>query len=347
MTKRVFCVHSNLSYLCSLAVIEIERLAPESIIFLTLRDFNPPPNQYRVLKLRQIWEPQQVMYPAYLKSGLFWFIWLIKTFKFQSISLYIPNSKIFPLYLLSNISLTKEINYIDEGLLFYSNRPGKFGGKRKNHSILHFFSCLMLGKYKNNYYFLSDVNKTYAFSAKVNNHFKNVQLVNLPKIATDNFYNKEKSIILVFDGLVPLGFLTPNEYNLVLEKLAEETRKYYGNIKVYYKIHPAYYYAANERQKLQSSIMQLFSENKCEPLHENTMIENLLSMENIILLTGFSTIGFLCYENNRHYKSYLNIYLEQNLLINKINELPTDYVINATTVSNISQKAPLSSKSTS
>ncbi len=328
--EKVFCVHSNFTYLTSLSIIDKEKINASDVVFLTFRGFYPNTNKYKTYKLKQLWAiDDKISYLTYLKGVITWLIWYFSIFQTKGIEVYVPNSRLFPCYLFSKISLVRKYYYIDEGSLYYTNIKTQFEGARYKHSFLAFIFYLIKGIHKNQSYFLSGVDGTYAFWDRANNSFEKITYLkfNPSLLPSKNQLNiTEKSIILVIDGLSALHFIEHNQYMNILETITKYIQKEYSKYDLYYKMHPSYFDKPKEAVEIKELLHNRFKNQSCIEIAYHHHLEIYIGKSHIIMLTGISTIGLICYLSGSNYKSYLKLYIEHDLLSTKIKSLPDDFI---------------------
>jgi hypothetical protein len=332
--KHVFCVHSNITYLTSLAVINKEDIDNTKVVFLTFRGFKIQNTLYKSHKLKEMWsKDDNKNYVFYLKGAITWFLWYFYKFKFNTLSVYVPNSMIFSCYLFSKISLVKKYSYIDEGVLYYVKKDQLFDGEVKKNSLFFFFFDLILGVWKRKRYFLRGADNTYVYSERANKEFQNVNLLEFnpylfKETKTINKY--KKSLIVVIDGVSAFDIIKHYEYLDILETVLNFIVNHSNDRVVYYKFHPAYFYKNNNEANEIRSLFKRILSNQCnEELSSNENLESYINDDNVLFITGLSTLGFLCYLSNMVYISYLNLYVDKGLMKEQISSLPSDYVISS------------------
>lgn len=121
--KHVFFVHSPITLLVAWGVINLKKLEPEQVIFLTHRGFSVPVNEFKTFDFPYSWSPEP--FPFKLNFLLSWKRlknfddWVSQITKNYRFVVYLPHSQFRVLKLLITHKSCFEYNYLEEGLGSY------------------------------------------------------------------------------------------------------------------------------------------------------------------------------------------------------------------------------------
>lgn len=319
--KHLFCVHSNYTFLSAISVINKRQLKTEDIIFLTYRGFEMPLNDYRSIELKQSWERKDVNYLVYLKSSIIWFLWYLYNFGFKIYEAYVPNSKVYSCFLMSNISLIKKYNYLDDGMLSYREINEPYGNVRIKASLVVFFIKLIRGIKMGSKYYLKDTNNIFLLFDGFNKHLKNVEITEFPLLKLNKTEINRDSFIFVIDGVFRFNPLNELDFRNIIENIKNRLIKFNDSKSFFFKLHPSYNYDLELKERMKKYITTIFNDFDCKELDSNFILESEISNKNAKFIIGLSTVGFVCYKNNTNFISYINLY--DNKI--KIDNYPEDY----------------------
>ncbi len=325
----VFFIHSNITYLSSLAIIEAKNIQNPKLIFG--RNFK---SSFFVNSYEKVYLSEKVDFlskiPTYGKFLLFFsyfssiqlFNKILKTVtKNNSFTCYIPHTKNFLMQLLINHKNCIAYNILDEGLLSYTTNQSFI--KKTN----PYYTENKIGIFIKYLKFLNHFNKSdyYNYSKKSYNFLylffiqntvtKKVKLLKLPKFETTNHNLNilNDKTIFILDDYDSNNFIPKTVY---LKALVEVFTKF-KLTKAFIKTHPA--------TKDKNEVLALLkSKNIVATLIDDTIpIEVLLVCGKNISIYGFFS-SLLFYASIFNQKSYSLLgYLKKHHTVKDENLLPT------------------------
>lgn len=324
----VFFIHSNITYLSSLAIIEAKNIQNPKLIFG--RNFK---SNFFVNSYEKVYLSEKVDFlskiPTYGKFLLFFsyfssiqrFNKILKTVtKNNSFTCYIPHTKNFLMQLLINHKNCIAYNILDEGLLSYTTNQNFI--KKTN----AYYTESTIGIFMKYLKFLNHFNKSdyYNYSKKSYNYLylffiqntvnKKVKLLKLPKFETvnHNLNMLNDKTIFILDDYDSNNFVVKADY---LKALTEVFTKFKIS-EAFIKIHPA--------TKDKTAVFELFKSKNISV----TLISDAIPIE-VFLVYGknISVYGFfsslLFYASIFNQKSYSLLgYLKKQYIVKDENLLP-------------------------
>jgi hypothetical protein len=301
--KNIFFIHSNITLLSSIAVIQYEKITCP--ILIIVEEYNSP--LFNTIDYKRIQLPAQFTYllksPSYGTNNilkLFYMITQLDSFfktitKNSEFSLFIPHSKtLFYQLLITNKKCTN-LHYIDEGLLSYTNKFHKDHiavevSVLKKYIKLNYFNRInIFRKIKKNY------TTVYQFVDQMEKNNK-AKIIPWPSLLKDETINLDNAIVLVLDNPVYGDVCSRSDYNKYLEKVITHL----GSGKVYIKNHP--------REKNIDEIVSILNcAGICyEILDDSVILETLLlNSTNVQIYGGWSSILFYATAMNHQVYSFI------------------------------------------
>jgi hypothetical protein len=296
----IFLVHSNITLISSLAV--IQQCKVHNPIFIIAEGYQSPllPKiEFETIKL-----PSNFTFllncPSYGTNNILKLFFLIMKFdsfvasitQNSPFSLFLPHSKNFFYQVFLTHKKCIELNYVDEGLLSYTNNFHKEKLKTK----ISFIKKTLTLNYFNRTNVFNEVKKSYSNIyrfVKVTNLYQNVEVIKWPDIYFKEIVDFSNSIILILDNPVHVNACTKDEYFVYIKLLAQR----FTSKKIYIKSHP--------REKDIENILMIFTEAgvKFEIIKNEVILEiSLVNSSNVHIYGGWSSLLF--YASSMHHNVF-------------------------------------------
>ena len=297
--KHLFLIHSHTVFLTAMGVIEKLKLSNENIIFVTLRNYNPPTIgiKYKCYDLSEIFEEGYHIFFSYSRKHFLYnkknrddVVNKLDSFVDKYVGndyyLYIPHMQAPVFQILATNKKCIECFFLQEGARvmydlitnknkWYFSLYNKFVLRNETRmwKAYAFFPCKD-AKYKKTI-------KVFAFDKHYfGNLPKETILVSWPKLETGIRLDSSFPIF-VLEGAVELGQVEKNVYMHAVEKLIME----YGKANNYIKFHP------QQSNSTRNMILDMFKNNgkNVEPLPMDVPLELILSSHENLTICGFGS----------------------------------------------------------
>jgi hypothetical protein len=296
----IFIVHSNITLISAIAV--VQQCKVQNPIFIVAEGYQSP--FLAKIEFETIQLPSYFTFllncPSYGSNNILKLFFLIK--KFDSFvasitqngpfSLFLPHSKNFFYQVFLTHKKCIEINYIDEGMLSYTDNFHKEKLKTK----ISFIKKILSLNYFNRTNVFNEVKKSYSHIyrlVKVTTPNSKVESIKWPEINYKEIVVFSNSIILILDNPVYGNTCSKDEYFDYIKLLAQK----FTSKKIYIKSHP--------REKDIESILMIFTEAgvNFEIIKNEVILEiSLLNSSNVEIYGGWSSLLF--YASSMHHNVF-------------------------------------------